>query len=338
MSTHTVARIVAAVYETLSPILNEMKEDIGSVKNAVASVNETVNRLAEEPKHCNNETASSVNAVNSELAGLESSLQSLIDNPPTEAVSTAVLVTLLPYMNSMEDDIKTELGQLVNERSTAVNETVVVLNNSMSDGLNCVKTELSSVNGIISDLGGHLQSHSQEIRSAVAQLHTGLSSLNESMRHGELSCTKLIGLKCGGTWGWRRAVYLDMTDPHTNCPSGWNLTGYSKRTCGRNSTGRFTCDSVFFPVTGGPYTQVCGRIRAYQYGITSGFYGQSTIDNAYFSGVAVMHGSPRQHIWTFVNGGYENIGVNNVYPCPCDTSRQILIPPYVGEDYFCESG
>ena len=55
---------------------------------------------------------------------------------------------------------------------------------------------------------------------------------------------------CGGTWGWRRAVYLDMTDPNTNCPSGWNMTGYSKRTFGRAGTGDLSCDSVFFPVSG----------------------------------------------------------------------------------------
>ena len=29
------------------------------------------------------------------------------------------------------------------------------------------------------------------------------------------------GYKCGGTFGWRRVVYLDMTDPTTNCPSGY---------------------------------------------------------------------------------------------------------------------
>ena len=52
----------------------------------------------------------------------------------------------------------------------------------MRDYLNCVKTELSHVNGIISDLGGHLQTHSQQTTSAVAQLDTRLSSLNESMR------------------------------------------------------------------------------------------------------------------------------------------------------------
>ena len=73
---------------------------------------------------------------------------------------------------------------------------------------------------------------------------------------------------CGGTGGWRRAVFLNMTDPSTQCPSGWQLTGYSKRTCGRSSYIRWrTCDSAFFPISGGPYNQVRGRIRAYQWGL-----------------------------------------------------------------------
>ena len=70
---------------------------------------------------------------------------------------------------------------------------------------------------------------------------------------------------CGGI-GWRRVVYLDMTDSSTTCPSGWQLTGYSKRTCGTVSTISFTCDSATFPVSGGEYTRVCGRIKAYQWG------------------------------------------------------------------------
>ena len=118
-------------------------------------------------------------------------------------------------------------------------------------------------------------------------------------------------LKYGGTEGWRRAVYLDMADSNTNCPSGWNMTGYSKRTCGRASSSSLSCDSVFFPVSGGPYSQVCGRIRAYQRGLPDAFYGynregQTTIDSAFVSGVAIMYGSPRQHIWTFANGAREN--------------------------------
>ena len=121
------------------------------------------------------------------------------------------------------------------------------------------------------------------------------------------------------------------------------MTGYPKRTCGRASSSSFSCDSVFFPVSGGPYSQVCGRIRAYQYGAPEAFYsynsdGQTTIDSAYVSGVAVMYGSPRQHIWTFANGAGENRTSFYYSSFPCDTTGSISIPPFVGEDYFCESG
>ena len=150
---------------------------------------------------------------------------------------------------------------------------------------------------------------------------------------------------CGGTDGWRRAAYLNMTEhPNTECPSGWQLfTENSKGACDKSSNGRFNCDSVFFPVAGGPYSQMCGRIRAYQKGLTSAFigsstYGQTTIDSAYVSGVAVMHGSPRQHIWTFAAGGRDNFSasLNN---CPCDPPFiNRPVPSFVGEYYFCESG
>ena len=154
---------------------------------------------------------------------------------------------------------------------------------------------------------------------------------------------------CGGTGGWRRAVYLDMTDPDTNCPSGWNRTFYFKRTCGRSSGLRRTCDSVYFPVGGGEYSQVCGRIKAYQWGVASGFYGYSSnydtipmidsVDGAYFSGVAVLHGSPRRHLWTFAVGKYENYSRSGSARsvCPCDTTYYVSVPLFVGEDYFCES-
>ena len=58
----------------------------------------------------------------------------------------------------------------------------------------------------------------------------------------------------------------------------------------------------------------------------------------YFSGVAVMHGSPRQHIWSFAAGAAENYTVYARWLCPCDSTRYIPTPPFVGEDYFCESG
>ena len=146
--------------------------------------------------------------------------------------------------------------------------------------------------------------------------------------------------QCGGTGGWRRAMYLDMTDPLTECPDGWQLTGFSKRTCSTSRNYR-SCDSTFLPVGGGPYNQVCGRIRAYQFGMGYGLFdGRLQIDNAYFDGVAVMHGIPRNHIWTFVAGRWENAWriehLSNYFNCPCDSGKRS--PAFVGDDYFCESG
>ena len=36
---------------------------------------------------------------------------------------------------------------------------------------------------------------------------------------------------CNGTPGWRRVAFINMTDTSYNCPTGLNLTSYSKRTC-----------------------------------------------------------------------------------------------------------
>ena len=148
---------------------------------------------------------------------------------------------------------------------------------------------------------------------------------------------------CGGTGGWSRVVYLDMTNPSTTCPSGWQLTGYSKRTCGRATDGTNTCDSATFPVRGGEYTRICGRIRAYQWGSLDGFANYyrelvTTIDGVYVEGVSVTHGTPRNHIWTFAAGLSEDDPTRSVSVCPCDASIKRSIPSFIGDDYFCESG
>ena len=179
------------------------------------------------------------------------------------------------------------------------------------------------------------------IEDRIVQLD---QQMKQSFAHQSNNINNLAVHTCGGTGGWRRAVYLDMTDPSMNCPSGWRETGYSKRTCGR-ATGGFSCDSVTFPIPGGgEYSQVCGRIKAFQSGYTTGFRGfrlagLNTTDDAYFTGVNIMHGSPRQHIWTFAVGLEENFTASTQHYnlCPCDT-RYTSVPSFVGEDYFCESG
>ena len=147
---------------------------------------------------------------------------------------------------------------------------------------------------------------------------------------------------CGGTGGWRRVVYLNITDPNTTCPFGWRLwTGYHNRLCYGVRFRSLTCYSVTFPVRGKDYTRVCGRIKGYQFGITDAFEAYhegkvTTIDGAYVSGVSLTHGSPRRHIWTFAAGAAENQIRNDA--CPCDATINITIPQFVGGAYFCESG
>ena len=177
-----------------------------------------------------------------------------------------------------------------------------------------------------------------------SQLHQNLqNNLTHQLQDIQRDVTNILGpYTCGGTGGWRRVVYLNMTDPSTTCPSGWNMTGYSKRTCGRASHGSNTHDSVTFPVSGGEYSRVCGRIKAYQWGTTDGFQryhdeAVNNIDGAYVDGTSVTHSRPRQHIWTFAAGLSEGNPTRST-ACPCDTTATISTPPFMGNDYFCESG
>ena len=151
-----------------------------------------------------------------------------------------------------------------------------------------------------------------------------------------------MGYTCGGTSGWRRAVFLNMTDPTHNCPSGWVETGYTKRTCGRaTESAGGTCDSATFPTGGLTYSRVCGRAVGYQFGALSAFYGSSqNIESHYVNGLSLTHGrsGSRQHIWTFVGGVAE--AAHSSYHsewCPCDGGTS-PVPDFLGNDYFCESG
>ena len=301
--THTVARITAAVNEALRPILNEMREDISSVKSDIMVMKNEMETISQS---FSNQTEE----VNTRLSGLNKSLRDDFSGVERELSSTANIIMAM----------KNEIGTLGNQ-TEEVNTRLSGLNESMRD-------DFSSAEDMIC---GKIEEHDNQTTTALMRMNQTLT---------EQIIINRDGLKGGGTWGWRRAVYLDMTDPNTNCPSGWLLTGYSRITCGRANSSRLSCDSVFFPVSGGPYSQVCGRIRAYQYGLPDAFYGfsrgQTTSDSAYVCGVAVMYGSLRQHIWTFANGPWENSSSST--SCPCDTKGVISIPLFVGEDYFCESG
>ena len=152
-------------------------------------------------------------------------------------------------------------------------------------------------------------------------------------------------VQCGGDQ-WRRVVFFNMTNTSHVCPPGLNLTSYSKRTCGRANSSWYSCSSTTFSVGGSQYSRVCGRALAYQWGRNYGFFGyhlrRQGINGQYVDGLSLTHGAPRsrQHIWTFASGLFTG-SRSSIYPhvrCPCDNGNTTYrSPPFVANDYFCES-
>ena len=135
-----------------------------------------------------------------------------------------------------------------------------------------------------------------------------------------------------------RVGYLDMTNSSHQCRSGFTEHRDSNIcTCRRTDTSA-GCGSVMMDVPY-QYSRVCGRVRAFQFGTTNAFCFRATasIDSNYVDGVILTHGSPRQHIWTFVSGLHKNIG-HESSACPCSDVRAPPPPAFVGNDYFCDSG
>ena len=144
---------------------------------------------------------------------------------------------------------------------------------------------------------------------------------------------------CDGEGGWTRVAYLNMSDPSQQCPTELRLYNEGGvRACGRQITSSGSCDSVTFSTNGVSYSQVCGRVIGYQYATTDLLRIDQSIDDTYVDGISITQGSPRQHIWTLMNGWTEfNNGFATWY-CPCNTGSTLSIQSFIGDDYFCESG
>ena len=154
---------------------------------------------------------------------------------------------------------------------------------------------------------------------------------------------------CGGVaGGWTRVANVNMTNTSHSCPL--NLVEVSSnsnrpRVCTPSSEFNIGCLSVMFSVHGVNYDHVCGRIIGYQDRTPNAFFPyfvnrSRTIDDIYLDGVSLTHGlKPRQHIWSFASALDETDTHDS--GCPClnvESTKQALVPPFVGNDYFCDTG
>ena len=135
--------------------------------------------------------------------------------------------------------------------------------------------------------------------------------------------------------GWTQVVRFDITVD--GCPGDWERID-SPDAC--DIGGTLDCmsgaeASAFFESPQGPYDEVRGFLRAYQYHSTDAFGSRFTdIDNHYVDGVSITHSaSPRQHIWTLASGLNHYDTAN---ACPCDDGP--APPGFIGSDFFCDTG
>ena len=104
------------------------------------------------------------------------------------------------------------------------------------------------------------------------------------------------------------------------------------------------CLHVKFSTNNISYNKVCGKVIAYQDRTVDGMcphigrYSDGlihTIEDVYLDGVSITHGTPRQHIWSFLAAGAENS--YDCHGCPCYAEFNGDRIPFIGNNFFCDS-
>ena len=318
---------MAAVKETLEIL----RESIKGVKKDINGIEDSVDDVAEEMEDVEDD----VEDVEREMSHVKDELKDVEDD--VEDVEDDV-EDLEDHVDDVKDNVKD-----VKKCVEAMKEDTEIMKGAVEairEDMGCVKEDMETLKNNLTAFWAELSRNTVEpppVEPCLVEPPTILPT--------ELPEPPSVGTEqdyhCGGTSGWKRVTHLNMTNVTHSCPTGWNERSYSnKRTCGRASAGRYTCDSAIFPVNGVEYSRVCGRVVAYQFGAVSAFLGSSmNIETRYVNGLGLTHGSAgnRSHIWTFAVGVSENpMGYINEL-CPCDGGTS-PVPEFVGSDYFCESG
>ena len=288
-----------------------LEESISQLNHSIHQLTNLIEQRVEQAKR---DMLSSLNAVKREI------------------VSEVAARALLPApSNSCHVDEEAIKREVVSEISQAVKK-------QLSPIMDCVVPSI-----------GKSQCYSakscHEIKSLLPDSISGYFYVKSATSHPvRVYCD--MTKSCGGiNGGWMRIANFDADNTLYSCPSGLRLFTDSRRRCGMPSDGA-GCASASFNVHGIPYQRVCGKVIGYQYRSTDAFAnhvsGNYGIDGTYVDGVGITYGrNPRHHIWTFAAAYSEaEYAAGTRYICPCTHSRgsTAMIPSFVGNDYFCDTG
>ena len=254
-------------------------------------------------------------------------------------------------LNSTMHEIRGQLQENIKEELQGVQEDI---NNNLKEVQQGMEDKLQGIQRLLSTIlslhynPGYSPSHPahscKEIYDRNTSSPSGYYWLESSSEPVQAYCD--MERTCGGVeGGWMKVISINMSNSSSSCPSGLKTLTSPKRLCAMNIDGG-GCSSAYLDVQGVEYSQVCGKIIGYQQKSPDAFANyyfnrDITIDGIYVEGISLTHGhSPRKHIWTFAVALHE---VTSQYPhtlCPCTNIHNQLsipIPPYVGNDYFCDT-
>ena len=242
----------------------------------------------------------------------------------------------LSVLSRIELLLNTSIQDLASRLDTVESNTDLLLRHS-----NITHNTLTSIDDKLDDYsnkcGSPLLQSCEEIKTRCPDCPSGYYIIADNCsiaRHIYCYMEEL----CNSTGGWMRVAYLNMTDSNEKCPDEFRLYNEnSVRACGRPVSSGGSCAGITFPSGNIEYSQVCGKVIGYQVGWPDGalYSNNKNIDSNYVDGVVLTHGNPRSHIWTFIVGSREN---NIQSHCPCASIEPKNPPPFVGNDYYCESG
>ena len=112
--------------------------------------------------------------------------------------------------------------------------------------------------------------HTEVSHTARATLRSKISNLIQDSIGLIKTCTRVCECGYAGA-GWRRVVFLNMTDTDQNCPGEWQIRSSPRRTCQRSINKG--CSLAAFSTGEANYSEVCGKLIGYQFGSTDALYG-----------------------------------------------------------------
>ena len=257
-------------------------------------------------KNLSDEVKEAIKSVIGEL--IEKKIQAVVDNLENkiESVTTALWVQL-------KTDLKRCAAELANQSQQELKNLLY-------------KLELPKKPSVTS-----CKSLPPSSPSGYYWIHNSIGDLNYQF------CDMTRKCGCNGTvGGWMRVANMDMTNTSQQCPDGFRLKTSPKRTCGR-MTPIEGCASILFLTNGHQYSQICGKIKAYQFGQPEGF---RTGGGAWLvDGITLYTHKQSKHIWSFVAGRDEVVEGSRTCPCNAGHSLEgITINATIGQDYFCDTG